>query len=54
MTTRIAAETADAELVQRAKAGELDAFEMLTTRHERRVYSLAMRMLRRTSRSRPF
>ena len=46
MTTRIAAETADAELVQRAKAGELDAFEMLTTRHERRVYSLAMRMLR--------
>ena len=46
MTNRITPETADAELVQRAKAGELDAFEMLTTRHEQRVYSLAMRMLR--------
>jgi RNA polymerase sigma-70 factor (ECF subfamily) len=39
-------EVADAELVQRARAGELEAFESLTSRHEQRVYSLAMRMLR--------
>jgi RNA polymerase sigma-70 factor, ECF subfamily len=36
----------DAELVARAKKGELDAFEALTTRYEQRVYSLALRMLR--------
>jgi RNA polymerase sigma-70 factor (ECF subfamily) len=36
----------DAELVRRAKAGELAAFEALTTKHEQRVYSLALRMLR--------
>ena len=36
----------DGELVQRAKAGELDAFETLTSRYEQRVYGLAMRMLR--------
>jgi RNA polymerase sigma-70 factor (ECF subfamily) len=36
----------DEELVRRAKAGELEAFETLTTRYERRVYSLALRMLR--------
>jgi RNA polymerase sigma-70 factor (ECF subfamily) len=46
MTDQIAAETADTELVQRAKAGELDAFEALTNRYEQRVYSLALRMLR--------
>jgi RNA polymerase sigma-70 factor (ECF subfamily) len=39
-------ETTDIELVQRAKAGELEAFEALTHRHEQRVYSLALRMLR--------
>ena len=39
-------ELSDVELVQRAKEGELDAFEALTTRHEQRVYSLALRMLR--------
>ena len=46
MTNQIAAETADTELVRRAKAGELDAFEALTNRYEQRVYSLALRMLR--------
>ena len=35
-----------AELVRRARAGELDAFEALTSRYEQRVYSLALRMLR--------
>jgi RNA polymerase sigma-70 factor (ECF subfamily) len=46
MTDPIAPETPDADLVRRAKAGHLDAFEALATRHEQRVYSLAMRMLR--------
>lgn len=36
----------DAELVQRAKAGELDAFETLASRYEQKVFSLALRMLR--------
>ena len=46
MTDPIATETPDADLVRRAKADNLDAFEALATRHEQRVYSLAMRMLR--------
>jgi RNA polymerase sigma-70 factor (ECF subfamily) len=36
----------DAELVRQAKAGELAAFEELTRRHERQVYSLAYRIVR--------
>ncbi len=36
----------DAELVFRAQAGEIAAFEALTTRYESRVFSLALRMLR--------
>jgi RNA polymerase sigma-70 factor (ECF subfamily) len=36
----------DAELVVRAKKGDMDAFEALTSRYEERVYSLALRMLR--------
>ena len=46
MTVQITPELTDAQLVPRAKAGELAAFEALTTRHEQRVYSLAFRMLR--------
>jgi RNA polymerase sigma-70 factor (ECF subfamily) len=38
--------TPDAELVEFAKKGNLDAFEALTNRYEQRVYSLALRMLR--------
>jgi RNA polymerase sigma-70 factor (ECF subfamily) len=38
-------EISDKDLVQRAKAGDLHAFEDLTLRHEQRVYSLALRML---------
>ena len=36
----------DELLVLRAKAGELDAFETLATRYERKVYSHALRLLR--------
>ncbi len=36
----------DAELVRRAKAGELAAFEALANRYEQRVYALARRILR--------
>ncbi len=35
----------DAELVCAAQAGDLPAFEELTRRHERQIYSLAYRML---------
>mgnify|MGYP000874363241 FL=1 len=38
-------EVTDAELVRRAKAGELPAFETLVFRHERQLYSLALRIL---------
>ena len=46
MTDRTAPEMTDDELVVRAKAGELIAFESLANRYEKRVYSLALRMLR--------
>ena len=42
----MASETADDELVLRANGGELSAFESLANRYEKRVYSLALRMLR--------
>lgn len=38
----------DAELVRRAKAGELAAFEELVTRHERPVFTLAFRLVQNT------
>jgi RNA polymerase sigma-70 factor (ECF subfamily) len=46
MTNQPAPETPDVELVRLAKAGDLDAFETLTSRYEQRVFALAMRMLR--------
>ena len=46
MTSQASPANSDTELVARAKAGELDAFEALTNRYEQRVYSLALRMLR--------
>ena len=46
MTDAVTEPVCDEDLVRRAKAGDLGAFETLTTRHERRVYSLAWRMLR--------
>ena len=46
MLDPLAPTVSDAALVQRAKAGELAAFEALVTRHEQRVYALARRMLR--------
>src|SRR3974390_3126420 len=39
-------EPPDLVLVARAQAGELEAFEALAHRYERRVYALALRMLR--------
>ena len=38
-------ELTDAELVRRAKAGDLDAFEELVGRHERQIYTLALRIV---------
>ena len=46
MPDRQTPEIAELELVRRAQAGELDAFETLTNRYEQRVFSLAMRILR--------
>ena len=46
MSHQIIVESSDTELVQRAKAGGLDAFEQLTSRYEQKVYALARRMLR--------
>src|SRR5690349_1679337 len=46
MSPRDLSSATDQELVHFAKAGELDAFEILTNRYERRVYSLALRILR--------
>lgn len=45
MTDPLPDEVSDAELVRQAKAGALEAFEMLTARYEQKVFSLAMRIL---------
>jgi RNA polymerase sigma-70 factor, ECF subfamily len=45
MSNQITPEAGDTELVQRSKLGDSDAFAALTNRYERRVYSLALRML---------
>src|SRR5512137_1026327 len=42
------AQDADAELVGRAKAGDLAAFEELTARYERQVFTLSLRIVRQT------
>lgn len=39
-------QTPDAALVRRAKAGDLAAFEALTTRYEKQIYTLAYRIVR--------
>jgi len=46
MLNQIPPHTGDTQLVQRAKLGDLEAFEALISRYEQRVYSLALRMLR--------
>jgi RNA polymerase sigma-70 factor, ECF subfamily len=45
MTNKKSQPINDEELVRRAQAGELNAFEALTGRYEERVYSLALGML---------
>ena len=46
MAKPITTATADTELVALAQTGDLIAFEALANRYERRVHSLALRMLR--------
>lgn len=43
--TPATSQVSDAELVRRAKTGDLDGFEELVERHERQVYTLALRIL---------
>jgi RNA polymerase sigma-70 factor, ECF subfamily len=45
-SSAVPADTSNADLVRRANAGDFNALEELTTRHEQQVYSLALRMLR--------
>jgi RNA polymerase sigma-70 factor (ECF subfamily) len=41
----VAAELSDGELVQRAQVGDLNAFETLVSRYERRIWALAKQLL---------
>jgi RNA polymerase sigma-70 factor (ECF subfamily) len=41
-----ASEPDDGQLIERARAGDLDAFNLLVARHERPVYSVALRYVR--------
>jgi RNA polymerase sigma-70 factor (ECF subfamily) len=45
--TTASVDAAEAELVARARAGDLFAFEEIVKRHQRRVYATAMRIVRR-------
>ena len=45
-TPAVSQEASDADLVRQARAGQVEAFEALVNRHERLVYSLALRILR--------
>ena len=46
-TAGVGAADGDRELIARARRGELSAFDEIVRRHQRRVYNLAYRMLRR-------
>src|ERR1700676_4267340 len=37
-------ETPEAQLLSRAKSGDLDAFEQIVMLHERRIFALALRL----------
>jgi len=46
---RLASDTAEAELIEKAKLGDAQAFQALYDRHKRRVYSLCLRMTSNTA-----
>src|SRR5499427_4509529 len=46
---RLASDTAEAELIEKAKLGDAQAFQALYEKHKRRVYSLCLRMTSNTA-----
>ena len=46
---RLASDPAEAELIERAKQGDAQAFQALYDKHKRRVYSLCLRMTSNTA-----
>jgi RNA polymerase sigma-70 factor, ECF subfamily len=46
VVTRIGPDSPDAILIERARGGDLDAFNFLVERHERAVFGVAMRYMR--------
>ena len=46
---RLASDSAEAELIEKAKLGDAQAFQALYDRHKRRVYSLCLRMTSNTA-----